>query len=386
MKKNVLLVAIAILTGLDGASMAQDAKSYGGNSDSAWKLTLGVGVNTGMKAKLGFDAARAVSLSSGNATKGGRPQKAAVKEGKSYEVGSGRTSFPNGGYIDANDSANVEGETWNWYIPAGEIGSDGTMSRASPYSTVRSKDAYSEVNQEEDGAQAGLSLGLDLGLLQSPGAGLDVGLGVNWFQDSSFANFEGVVWQRTETKTSGTYVTDVRFNQELLADPWTQNSDGSYGSGTADGPGPVLTLDEDVSTSHHWSGGKSSTQTKSITMRAEGSYEEIELSLALKPYWEPAESFRLQGIIGVAAAYACFDFDVRATGGISDYSSNEKFSEWDVYGLAGAGAIVHSGMLCFGVDVVARLFANDIELAGKDIRGKVERAPVLVRMYIGIEL
>ena len=175
---------------------------------------------------------------------------------------------------------------------------------------------------------------------------------------------------------------DIAFNPDVIGDPWAQNPDGSYGAGTYDGPGPVLDLGGgDLTVSHRWANISSSSRSSSYYLHAEGDYEDIEMTFAVKPFWDVTDWLRLRGTLGVAVSRTHFTFDVDGQG----YSSRQRFDDWAVYGVGGLGGMLRWENFCLGVDFIARFLDDDIEIRGRDVRGSVERAPWMLTVYAGYE-
>lgn len=351
-----------------------------------WRVTVGGAMNGNLRSKLELRPGRALRGLSMPRPAGGMSQGDAQAQGDAYDVGNGRTTFPNGGFIDPEDAAGVAGQTWNWYVPAGALDADGTMSFSSPYSESAFAESGRNIHGKDDDYAAGFSVNLEREFWRKGAFGFDLGLGFSFFRNNDFFKAGGQAYSRREAYASGDYVTDVSFAQDIIDDPWAQNADGSYGAGTADGPGPVLDLNSgDVTVSHRWENQTSSSRSASYSVFATGDYEETELTLAVKPFWDVTDWFRVRGTLGAAVSRTHFVFDVYGRGDGADYSDRQRFDDWAVYGVGGLGGMFSHKGVCLGFDVIARFLDDEIKIHGRDVHGSVERAPWMLTAYVGYE-
>ncbi len=350
----------------------------------SWRFTAGPAVNFGVRADITVSPAHAASLFSKSTAPTGASRDSARSSGDALNLGTGRVDFPDGGFIDPSDSAGIAGETWNWYMPAGSLDAEYKASFLNPYAGGSVSESAQTLHGEDEADLSGWQAELDRRLWESGRFGVDLGLAFSYTWKDDFFQTSGVVGTRTVRTESGTYVTDVAFNQELLSDPWGQNPDGSWGSGSFDGPGMVLE-DGDVSVTHHWSDEKRSSRSETLTMTASGDYRDIEAMLLARPYFDVAEWLRVQAVLGVAVSRADLDFDVTGQCAGRVYAKSESFDDCDVYGIAGLGAMLRYDRWCLGADALYRFLDDDIVLDGSDIRGTVERADWMVKAYGGVE-
>jgi hypothetical protein len=286
--------------------------------------------------------------------------------------------FPNGAYIDPNDAAGVSGETWNWHVPAGQL-NGGTMSFANSYAEQSTVYAVNGGRDKDDGYSVGASFGLDRTVWKLGDFGVDVGFNFAFFiKDNWFKGHSGG-YTRTDTYKSGTYYTDVDLgNAAVLADPWTQNPDGSYGAGTYDGPGPVLNLGE-VSVAHRWGAEQSRTETTAYgPFSIRGDLQMYEFQFAIKPYYELTEWFMLRGTLGVGFDYRNLDVRVSGLGGNSE-------RDWDCYMICGLGGMFHWESICIGVDYLRKVFDDDMDVDTRYVNGSISNAKWILRAYVGYE-
>ena len=339
-----------------------------------WRLTVGPQFNFNAKGRLGVKS-EAIPMPSSYSSS---TKAAAQAAGDGITVGGGRTEFPNGGYIDPSDAAGIAGETWNWWVPAGQL--TGTqMSFSHPY--AEQSTTYSAIggSDKEDGHSVGANFGLDRTVWKSDGFGVDVGFNFSFFVKDNWFKGSAGGYTRTDTYKSGTYNTDVDLgNAEVLSDPWAQNPDGSYGAGTFDGPGPVLSIGE-MSVAHGWGAEQASVSRSAYgPFSICGDLRMYEFQLAVKPYYELTDWFMLRGTLGVGLDYR--NLDVRVSG--IDKSSED---DWDCYMVCGLGGMFHWSDICIGADFLRKVFDDDMDVNTRYVSGSVDNAAWILRVYVGYE-
>ena len=375
---SFLLLGLA--SGVVPLAMAEDEIA----STRSWRFTAGPVVNIGVRADIAVSPSQAASLFSQGTIPAGATREAVRRSGDALDVGSGRVDFPDGGFIDPSDSAGISGETWNWYMPAGSLDASYKTSYRNAYAGGGVSESLFGFHDVDETCVPGFQMELDRCLWESGRFGVDLGVAFSYTWKDDFFQTSGVAGTRTVWTESGTYVTDVAFNQELLSDPWGQNPDGSWGSGSFDGPGMVLS-EGDVSVTHRWSHVTRSTRSETLTMAASGDYRDIEATLLVRPYADVAEWLRVQAVLGVAVSHADLDFDVTGQCAGRVYAKRESFDDCDVYGVVGLGAMLRYDRWCLGADALYRFLDDDIDLDGTDVRGTVERADWMVKAYGGLE-
>ena len=369
MKKTVIAVAVLCFVGV---AIAEDG--FNTSWSDGWRVTAGPQFDFRARGRLGVKAsAIPVPASSTVGTKA-----AAQSAGSAIGAGSGRFDLPNGGYVDPNDAAGKEGETWNWHVPAGAA-DGGTMSFANSYAERTTSYAAFGGSVKDDASAVGVNLGLERTVWKRGSFGVDAGFGFAFFlKDDWFRSRAGGV-SRTDVYKTGSYITDVSLgNEDVFSDPWAQNPDGSYGVGTHDGPGPVFSLD-DVSVSHRW--GSESVQSSTtaygpFTIR--GDMQMYEFQLALKPYYELTDWLMVRGTLGVGLDYRRFDVRASGLGGGSE-------RDWDCYMVCGLGGMFHWKGICLGADFLRKVFADDMDVDTRCVKGGVESAAWTLRAYVGYE-
>ena len=366
MKRLVFAAAVVILQ----TSFAE----FVTDPDKGWRFSFGPQFGFNASGRLGVKGgAVPLPASSFSSTRG-----AAQAAGDSIAVGTGRTTFGNGAFVDPNDAAGVPGETWNWYIPAGQT-HQGSMSFANAYSEHST--VYEAVggSDKDDNWSVGTSFGIDRAVWTCGDFGVEVGFNFAFFLKDDWFKGSSGGYVRRDTYTDGSYLTDVSMgNAEVMNDPWTKNPDGSYGAGTYDGPGPVISLDE-IAVSHRWGTEKSrSTTSFSGPFSIRGDLQMYEFQLALKPYYELTEWFMIRGTFGVGLDYRNFDVKVSGLG-------SETVDDWDCYMVYGLGGMFHWKGICLGADFLGKVFDDDLDVDTKYVNGSIGNAKWGFRAYVGYE-
>jgi len=342
---------------------------------SGWRFTAGPQFNFNAKGKLGVrNGAIPVPRSSSSSTRG-----SAQASGDGIGSGTGRITFPNGGFIDPNDSAGVAGETWNWRIPAGQL-DNGTMSFASSY--TEQSTTYTPLtggSGKDDADSVGANLGLDRTVWKWGDFGMDLGFNFSFFIKDNWFKGRSGGYTRTDTYTEGTYNTDVSLgNAVVFNDSWAQNPDGSYGAGTFDGPGPVINIDE-IYVVHSWGTERTTSSTSAYgPLSIRGDLQMYEFQQSLKPYYELTEWFMVRGMVGVGVDYRNLDVRVSEVG-----RSSER--DWDCYMICGLGGMFHWKGVCLGADFLRKVFDDEMDVNTRYVNGSIENSEWMLRVYVGYE-
>ena len=367
-------IMAAGIVGLAAAAIADCEDGFNTSWGDGWRFSVGPQFNFSANGRLGVKG-RAIPVPppSHSSTRA-----AAKTAGDGISVGSGRTDFGNGAYIDSEDAAGISGETWNWYVPAGAL-NNGSMSFASGYAERTTVYNAFGGSAKDDASPVGANFGLDRTIWKRGDFGVDVGFNFSFFIKDSW--FKGSAGGRTRTDTyaEGVYRTDVSLgNDDVFGDPWAQNPDGSYGAGTFDGPGPVLDLDE-VSVSHGWSAGRTRTSTAFYgPFSIRGDLQMYEFQLSLKPYYELTDWFMVRGTLGVGLDYR--NLDVRVSG-----LGKDSERDWNCYMICGVGGMFHWENICLGADFLRKVFDDDMDVGTRYVSGGVGNAGWMLRVYAGYE-
>lgn len=365
------IAVAAALMAIGGIAQAEFVTGW----DKGWRLTIGPQFDFNASGRLGVKA-NAIPLPASSSS-GNRAQAQAA--GDAISMGDGRTDFPNGAFVDPDDAAGISGETWNWRVPAGQL-NNGHMSFAHTY--VEQSTVYESVGggrSHDDNWAAGANFGLDRRIWQNGDFGIEVGFNFAFFIRNNWYKGAAGGYRHTDTTRSGSYLTDVDMgNADVMTDPWTRNPDGSYGAGSFDGPGPVISPGE-ISISHQW-GAETSSSSTSVNgpFSIRGDLQMYEFQLALKPYYELTEWFMVRGTFGVGVDYRKFDVEV-------DRSRKESSRDWDCYMLCGVGGMFHHENFCLGFDFLRRVFDDDLRIDTNSVDGTIRNSNWMFRVYVGYE-
>ena len=357
------------------------------NLDSGWRVVGGANCNSGLKTDLSVSGARAMSSMPVFVRPAGASKAEAEAAASAIGAG-GRVELPNGGFIDPDYAgvATLPDYTWNWHAPAGAY-SSGKMNFDYDYVEMTSVGAGNLVDSSSSDCDVpGFTIEIQRNIGHWGNLGLDLGFGFNYFKKNDVFKTSGEVYRRTDTVENGTYTSSVEMEQDMA--DWAQNPDGSYGSGTYDGPGAMLPLL--IGGQSAFSFGSKinsiSTTTHSMYLDSAADYEEFELVLSVKPYYDVVEWFRIVGTLGVVVSRGKLDFDMTAmSGGKRIYSDSESFDQWDCYGIGGLGGMFHYASICVGFDFLARFLDREIDIDGRSVSGSIERSPWMFRVYAGFE-
>ena len=364
MKTQIIAVAASCLV---WTALAEDG--FNTSWSEGWRLTVGPQFNFNARGKLGIKS---------SAIKVPPPSVGAYRTGDDVSLGDGRMEFLNGAYIDPNDSAGNDGETWNWHIPAGEL-NGGRMTFESTYHAQSSVYSATGGSDKDDAWSTGAAFGLERSVWKWGDFGVDVGFNFSFFIKDNWFKGKAGGYTRTDSFTEASEITEVNLgNAEVFADEWSQNADGSCGVGTYDGPGPVLSLN-DLSISRRTGYERSGSSTRAYgPFSVRGDLQMFEFQLALKPYYEITDWFMLRGTIGVGLDYRKLDVKVEDVG-----KSSER--DWDCYMICGLGGMFHYEDVCIGVDFLRKVFDDNMDVDTRYVHGSVDNANWMLRVYVGYE-
>ena len=376
-------IYFAVIVGISlMASQGFSEEQEGGRS--GWRFSVGPTMGGHLKSSIqmrGSRISRALNFSP--YSQHGMSQEEAQHAGN--QIGSDRVNISEDGryYIDPDDYAAIPGETVNWYLPGESFNGSAFMIDNAYHETTYSSRSASLRDTDVEG-DAGLSLALEREVWRSGRFGLDAGFMFSWLMKDDAFRTSGTMARASATSETGRYQTEIGVESEMASDPWFQNADGSYGGGNFYGPGPILSLGNNIS--HRWIQDSFSSKTASLYVHSNGDYEEEELAFLLRPWFDVTDWFRLVGTLGVAVSRASLDFTVNGyTNGRHSYHDSQKFDAWDVYGLAGIGGMFRYGSYCLGGDFLAKFLDDDLSVNGRSVQGDISREDWTCRIYVGYE-
>lgn len=386
-------VMVAIMVNADGSAIF----------DGGWRLSAGAVYDFGAKAT-GRLCPRQGYVS---------PYRAGLSRAEAEKLGGGtrsgtRLEFANGAWIDTNDPVCEEGDDFGktrfYKFPAATW--DGSRTFA-----LGSAD-YSEVNTfipaagsfdrafSDDSGMLGVNIELSRNLYHDEdyGWGLDMALAFQYFKHNGLLSLASRWFNGASTHAYGTRASGLRLdNGKGTYSKCNWSPDGSfYGSGGVQaGPGRYVdeTTGEDVyagpiSFDLDDLGGRDffASDASYGSMRANGDYENMELILLVRPYYDIFEWLRISATLGLVVSRQDLDLtmfvmrDERL-----DYRSSRDFSQWDVYGVAGGGLMLYYKDFTLSVDILARFLDDDLDFSGRYVEGEVQRGRVMLKLSIGYE-
>ena len=186
---------------------------------------------------------------------------------------------------------------------------------------------------------------------------------------------------------SGAYRTTVDAHQ-AMADYqdgiYSQTHAGYYGDGVASGSGHPGVMWNSVGIPLSV-GAVTTPHTYTSSYSASGDYQELEMMLMARPWYELTDWCRVFGELGLGVSRSQFDFTYSAMGGTGAVRSSQDFSEWDVYGVGGGGVLFRLWRCDLSIDFLARFLKDDLDVNGRYVSGHVERADWLMRVMVGVE-
>lgn len=361
-----------------------------------WKVSGGAAYDPGVKARLHSNQHATFTPP----VAPGATRAEAEAKANGVQVSPTRKRYPNGSWIDLDDPG-ITGEDMPGYTgyyrlngAPGEnnVGSVFTLGTAN-YTEVTSSgaDAGSVSSYDCDrGAMPGVFVELSHGLYEDPenNWGVDLAFGLQYFRRRN-AWREHTSWDSSYEVKEGGYTSSIDTGDAYMGDDPEEDwnwRDGYYGSGepSDDGftgyAGPINGGAVSVSGFHG-----TRTGSASGSMYSHADYDNLELMLTFKPYYDVTDWFRVVGTVGVVVSRQ--DFDLSSTivqdGGSRHY--RRDFNQWDVYGIAGLGGQFRYDDFTLGFDFLARFFDDDLDVRDPYVNGNVERSNWFMRVSIGYQ-
>lgn len=327
------------------------------SADSPWRFSVGTRFAPGVKTRAGtsrsafstlsgrmsFSGLESTSVRSRNSVK---DSSSSTKETGSLAPVDGRYEF-DAGFIDMNDSAGIEGETWYWHlddtvsfdeatgtfrIPLGTSSdSDSTSLKGAGTRASESFDptGTSDVREED---LWGFDAAIGYDFVRSARWTLGLGLGFSVYEDADafrVANrfrktkrSETVVSQTKDSSLSISETAFVTDSSHIGAKADLLNDDGSYGAGTYDGYdnpyggyNPVLSVSG--VTTEKTIDAQTRTTTRSIVtestlavdLDSKGTVSTWEARLAVQPAYRVSDNLELRGTFGAVMTHVDVDVD-----------------------------------------------------------------------------
>ncbi len=377
MKKVGFMVAVA-------AAMVSSVTA------SEWEISVGGAFRPGIKGDFNVVSPYSMSVPSYSPTYSATKAEAMAAASAKTDA-SGKLVF-DGGFIDPNDSAGIAGETWNWKIDDAskynEANQRITISSGYSESSYSFTEGGLSVSGEED--LSGISIGLGRSLWENEKFGVGLNIGASFYDDVELLSCSGSMGSGSASITEGVVETTIATPDAWVGEPYLVKPDGSMGTGTFDGPGPVLSYDPATGLNSLVTTYTEETSyesvSKSLIANVQGDYSSYDLYATIEPYWEASEWLRLNARLGLGIVSSEFDASATFTeNGKSVWAGSESFDDTAVCAIVGVGA---------GVNITERLFIraaadwylgmDDMEIDGTFVQGKIERGDFVWRAEVGV--
>ena len=368
MKKSPLIAFVAACAVAIAATeaTASTAGTFGG-----WRISSGGKFGFGLKTRLNstvpqsfYSSATSPALGSGAAIG------AALMSGT-------RVDFINGAFIDPTSSYAVP-NTQNWQIPVSDL--DTTLKTLTFYSQQISGSSVNAAGRDDDAVSYGASIELERTLFaHESGFGLDFGVSLDWMRANNCFKISG----------SGLYLSRTRYTYTPSSP--TVNSalfsgllpvyGGYYGIGSPTLAGTPLNYGD-----FNGSTITTSSTTSGYSMDASGDYEEWEILLLLKPWYEIKPWWRVNATIGLGVTRSEFEYTVMANFGQDGvYRSRNTTAEWRCCPVAGVGTLVKVWEIDLSCDFLVRISPDSMSIRGEGISGTIEKPDCILRLAAGID-
>jgi len=245
-------------------------------------------------------------------------------------------------------------------------------------------ESQNDVTGSDDGLAAGASVELSRLLYASKDGtwGVELAIGLQYLRCDNCFRAGGNCYSRSYDYVQGSESVDLYTYTPMRG--WEADYNGLWGCGSydlPDGGAPSLDLSYTKTASTISS---STTYSDAMRMSGSGDYEEWEISVLARPWYDVFDWWRLRGAIGIGVTRSEFDFAMNAAlNGARIYTSNQEFDEWRCYGLVGAGTSFYLWGFDLGVDFLYRFCQDDMDIKGKDVSGTLEKPDLHLRLSLG---
>lgn len=383
MKRKYLIPVSGVVVGLSASVVCASV------FDGGWRVSVGAAYNAPTKIGLKFSPVR---FNGGTVTPpvgySSRAEAERIVAGK--KVSATRRNYTADGkvFYDSSDYRKARGglETgsWNVQVPYDSWDGESFELASAEYVEVRKvADGCGELklNGTDEAAMPGVSVELSRNLYHNAeyNFGVDIAFLFSYFfrtdlyKNQSYAQSDAYEVARGKSRATVAPVSGVR---ESL---W-RDSEGYYGAGSYYGPGPLFN-DPVISSSL----GCSSLVQNNAWFHASGNFRELEMVLALRPYYDVFEWLRIYGTIGAAVSWSEFDLRVSYVDNGSTSRYSRSYDQWDVYGIAGLGAMARWKNFTLGFDFFGRFLQDDLGIRDRIVHGSIGRSPWMFRGMIGYE-
>lgn len=354
--------------------------------DGGWRISAGPVYDPGANASVRFSY-RPTYVSPFTP---GRSKASARSEAAGTKTSDTRTDFSNGAWIDTYDPVYGDdvGRTRYYGFPGSAYNGDRTFTLGSAdYSDVETIIGRPmSFGADDESGMLGVNIELSRNLYHDEdyGWGFDVAFAVQYFKHTGMFSAQESWLNGSSRNRSGRYSSVIDLSNGDY-DEWNWHGSGDdayYGSGDYSGnAGPIdgasVEMDEfevlDVDSSYG-------------SMSAEGDYENLELMLLGRPYYDIFDWLRVNATLGLVVSRQDLDFTMTMMrDGMVDYRSSRDFSQWDVYGVAGLGVMLYYRDFTLGCDFLTRFLDSDLDFSDNGVSGSVQRGRWMFKISAGYE-
>lgn len=301
--------------------------------------------------------------------------------------GGSRVDLGDGAFVDPSCEGNDPDLTWNWRLPDSAhrvVGGDDCFELSREWGgyenlSESSRTLGSKNDDETYGASVDFSRVIWAG--EDRSWGVDFVLGLQYLRADNCYRASGRVFSRDYDVVAGSEI--VRIFTDTPMRGWSADPEGFWGAGTAAlpvGGAPSLDL-ADIETD---SSSVSRHVSQSMRFSARGDYEELEIALMLRPWYNIFDWWSVHGNLGVGISRSEFEYSMcAALNGSTIYSSRNTFDEWACYGLAGLGTSFSWRRFDLGCDFFCRFCQDEMEIRDQNISGSIDKPNLHVRVYLG---
>jgi len=390
MRKTVS-VGVVLAMALCGTVRADNESSLWG-----WNVSGGANFGFGLKTKLVNSSANALkALPKLHPDMGTKGREEAMKNSKPVPRGP-RVDYgsDDGGawYVDPASSWGEPDEykhqTRNWRLPENHVDEDRTafVMNGENWGEVisHSETLAGGVAGSDQDVSYGASVELShaLWISENNSWGLDIALGLTWMKAADCFKSGGIIARREATTQDGTAKVTIPAGCLNSGDmPEDDNTwgaahyDGWEGSGRNE---PLINLNR-ITVADGANPEKYYADT--TYLHSHGDYEEWELAILLRPWYDINDWLCVHGAVGVGVTRSSFDYSMEAVcNGSTVYRSSEEFNEWNLYGIAGAGLLCRVWDFDISCDGLFRWCQQDMEINGRDVNGTIEKPWAVLRL------
>lgn len=397
--KSMMRMTVLVLIAAAAFSAAADGWAV---FDGGWRISAGAVYDFGVKAtgrmmpRQGYASPYREGLSRQQAEQ----QAGGTRNGT-------RIDFANGAWIDTDDPVCAEGDdygktrfykfpaaTWN----GGQTFALGSAEYSEVSTTIPLEGAFDRSFSDESG-MLGVNVELSRNLYHDDewGWGVDAAIGFQYFKHNGLLGVASQWFNGSSSHLYGSRAKGLSLGgAKGRYSDFNWSEDGSYyGSGgtkVANGryvdengedvyAGPIMPDLDDLG------GGDFSEYDESYgSMRADGDYENMEILLLARPYYDVFDWLRVNATLGLVVSRQDLDFEMSILrDGALEYSNHRDFSQWDVYGVAGLGIMLYYKDFTLSGDFLARFLDQDLGFEDRYIRGEVSRGRWMFKLSVGYE-